>query len=63
MTGLAGGHFMTIYSKSTNEIAHLNARETAPSYTREDMYEGIEDGSIIGKSSGLWFCMQFLLQA
>ena len=36
--GLGGGFLMTIYKRSENRTYFLNARETAPRYTTEDMF-------------------------
>ncbi len=49
-TGIGGGFFMTIYTKSTGEVVHLNARETAPSYSFPDMYGDDSSGPKFGES-------------
>ena len=36
--GLGGGFFMTIYIKSENKAYFLNARETAPIFSTEEMF-------------------------
>ncbi|XP_041347063.1 glutathione hydrolase 1 proenzyme-like, partial [Gigantopelta aegis] len=41
--GLGGGHFMTIYKKSTNESFAVMAREQAPAAATETMYVGLTD--------------------
>ena len=37
-SGLGGGFFMTIFKKSENKTYFLNARETAPAYSTENMF-------------------------
>ncbi|XP_072379879.1 glutathione hydrolase 1 proenzyme-like [Diabrotica undecimpunctata] len=38
--GLGGGFFLVLYNKTTGETWALDARETAPAASREDMYLG-----------------------
>merc|ERR1712142_356311 len=45
--GVGGGFLMTIYNHSTNTAEVLNARETAPGLTTEDMFHG--NGSLSKK--------------
>ncbi len=52
--GVGGGFFMTVYLKESGETAHLNARETAPHYATEDMYE--DDPSQSSTGTGEWKC-------
>ena len=48
--GLGGGFLMTIYIKETGEVTTLTAREMAPAYVTEDMFDdnpmGAQEGII-----------------
>ena len=46
--GVGGGFFMTIYIRETGETAFLDAREIAPLYATEDMYEDEPSQSYLG---------------
>ena len=49
--GVGGGFLMTIYIKETGEVVTLNAREMAPSYVTQDMFEdnpmGSQEGELV----------------
>ena len=45
--GIGGGFLMTIYNRSTQTAEVLNARETAPGLTTDDMFHG--NGSLSSK--------------
>ena len=47
--GLGGGFFMTIFKKSENKTYFLNARETAPKHSTEDMFVNSTANSRRGK--------------
>ncbi|KAF8356156.1 hypothetical protein PRIPAC_97779 [Pristionchus pacificus] len=47
-SGIGGGHFMTIYNKTTGLCSTVDARETAPAAAEEHMFKGNVNGSKIG---------------
>lgn len=61
-SGLGGGFLLTIYTKQTNKIETLNAREVAPKLATTDMYVNDPEGSVRGGKAvavpgelkGLW---------
>ncbi|XP_063704407.1 scoloptoxin SSD14-like [Culicoides brevitarsis] len=50
-TGLGGGFFMTIYTKATNLLETLDAREVAPLASSEDMFVTNPDSAKLGALS------------
>lgn len=57
--GLGGGFFAVIYNKATNTIETLNARESAPLASTEDMFinktiTGAIAGAVPGELLGYW---------
>jgi gamma-glutamyltranspeptidase len=61
-SGIGGGHFMTIYNRTTKSCVVIDAREVAPMAASQNMYENTTDGSqlgylalgVPGQLAGLW---------
>ncbi|GMT35975.1 hypothetical protein PFISCL1PPCAC_27272, partial [Pristionchus fissidentatus] len=47
-SGIGGGHFMTIYNKTTGLCSTVDARETAPAAASEHMFKDNVNGSKLG---------------
>lgn len=49
--GVGGGHLMTIYIKETGEVTTLTAREMAPGYVTQDMFDDNPMGAQEGEET------------
>ncbi len=50
--GIGGGFLMTVYRRADRSAAALDARETAPAASTQDMYHGDPDASSLGARAG-----------
>jgi len=54
--GIGGGFFMIYYEAKTGRATFVNARETAPHFSTENMFHGNGKLSQLGKTTGFDVC-------
>ncbi len=55
--GVGGGCFLTIYLRESGETAFVNAREVAPHYAHENMYEDDPSQATTGMQREILFLL------